>query len=53
MTVLWTRQERGEASVAGDELQGVEHARGLGGLSQGLRSKRKEFGEFLAGDGIC
>ena len=53
MTVLWTGQGRGEASVAGDELEGVEHARGLGGLPLGLRSKRKEFSELLAGDGIC
>ena len=30
MTVLWTGQGRGEASVAGVELKGVEHARDLG-----------------------
>ena len=53
MTLLWTGQGRGEASVAGVELKGVEHARGLGGLLLCLWSKRKEFGELLVGDGIC
>ena len=53
MTVLWTGQGRGEASVAGVELKGVEDARDLGGLSLCLWSKRKEFGELLAGDVIC
>ena len=52
-TVLWIGQGRGEASVAGVELKGVEHPRGLGGLSLCLRSKRKKFGELLVGDGIC
>ena len=53
MTVLWTGQGRGEASAAGDELEGVDCARGLGGFSLGLRSKKKEFSELLAGDGVC
>ena len=46
-------RERGEASVAGVKLKGVEHARDLGGLSLCLWSKRKKFGELPAGDGIC
>jgi len=46
MTVLWTRQGRGEADV---ELEGFQYSRGLCGLSLCLWSKRKEFGELLAG----
>ena len=53
MTVLWTGQGRGGASVAGVELKGVEHARDLGGLPLCLWSKSKKFGELSVGDGIC